>query len=82
YDVCVVQEPYIDFKGHMGANQNWMMIYPNTHQKHPDNRTRSVSWKQINFEHLDITAIEIQGEFGMLCIINIYNNGDNNGALT
>jgi hypothetical protein len=91
YDVCVVQEPYIDFQGYTWANKNWMTIYPNTHQKHPD-RTRSIilinanlltdAWKQIEFEHLDITAIEIQGEFGTLRIINVYNDGDNNSTLT
>ncbi|KAF8233563.1 hypothetical protein L208DRAFT_1555301 [Tricholoma matsutake] len=91
YCVCAIQEPYINFKGHTRANQNWTTIYPNTHQKHPD-RTRSITlintdlltdaWKQIDFEHPDITAIEIRGEFSMLCIINVYNNGDNNSALT
>jgi len=40
------------------------------------------AWKQIHFQHPDITAIEIQGQFGTLRIINIYNNGDNNNALT
>ncbi|KAF8219738.1 hypothetical protein L208DRAFT_1338121, partial [Tricholoma matsutake] len=83
YDVCVVQEPYIDFKGHTQANQNWTAIYPNRHQKHPD-RTRSVilinanlltdAWKQIDFKYPDITVIKIQGEFGTLPIINIYND--------
>ena len=61
------------------------------HKTHPDN-TRSVilvntnlltdAWKQIDFNHLDITAVKVKGQFGMLCIINIYNDGDNNNALT
>jgi hypothetical protein len=91
YDLCLIQEPYIDFKGKTRANRNWMVIYPNTHQKHPD-QMRSVilintslitdSWKQIHFEHPDITAIEIQGSFGTLRIINIYNDCNNNSSLT
>ena len=40
------------------------------------------AWKQIDFQHLDITAIEIKGPFGTLRIINAYNNCKNNTALT
>jgi hypothetical protein len=91
YDICLIQEPYIDFRGKTRANRNWITIYLNTHQQHPDN-TRSVilvntnlatdSWKQINFEHPDITAIELQGQYGMLRIVNIYNDCENNSSLT
>ena len=91
YDVCAIQEPYIDFQGNTRANRNWTTIYPNTHKTHPDS-TRSVilinanlitdAWKQIDFDHPDITAIEITGQFGTLRIINIYNDGKNNNALT
>ena len=66
------------------------MVYPNIHQEHPD-KTRSIilintdlltdNWKQIHFQYPDITAIEITGDFSMLQIINIYNNGDNNDTL-
>ena len=90
YNICVIQEPYIDFRGKTRANRQWSVIYPSTHQEHPDS-TRSVilinanlvtdAWKQIHFQHPDITAIEIQGHLGTLRIINIYNDGDNNNAL-
>jgi Endonuclease-reverse transcriptase len=91
YDLCLIQEPYIDFKGKSRANLYWTAIYPTNHKTHPDN-TRSLilvntelaanSWKQIPFDSPDITAIEIQGHFGMLRIINIYNDVNNNNALT
>jgi hypothetical protein len=91
YDVCAIQEPYIDFQGHTRANRNWTTIYPNTHKTHPDS-TRSVilintnlltdAWKQIDFDHPDITAVEITGQFGTLRVINVYNDGNNNNALT
>ena len=91
YDICAIQEPYVDFNGKTRANHNWTTIYSNMHQEHPD-RTRSVilvnanlltdAWKQINIEHPDITAIEIQGQFGTLQIINIYNDCNNNNTLT
>jgi len=40
------------------------------------------AWKQVQFQHPDITVIELTGEFGMLHIINIYNDCNNNGTLT
>ena len=68
-----------------------MTVYPNTHHSHPDS-TRSLllintnlltdSWKQINFQHPDITAIELKGPFGTIRIINVYNDCNNNNALT
>jgi hypothetical protein len=91
YDICLIQEPYINFRGKTRANRNWIVIYPDTHQQHPDN-TRSVipvntnlstdSWKQIHLEHPDIPAVELQGQYGMLCILNIYNDCKNNSSLT
>ena len=91
YDVCIIQEPYIDHNGKSRANRQWTTVYPNTHQEYPD-KTRSIilintdiltdTWKQIDFQHPDITAVEITGGFGTLRIINIYNDGDNNNALT
>ena len=91
YDICAIQEPYIDFNGKSRANRQWMTVYPNTHHSHPDS-TRSLllintnlltdSWKQINFQHPDITAIELKGPFGTIRIINVYNDCNNNNALT
>jgi Endonuclease-reverse transcriptase len=40
------------------------------------------AWKQINIKDLIIMVIEIQGQFGTLHIINIYNDGNNNNMLT
>lgn len=75
YDLCLIQELSINFKGKTHTNQNWAVIYPTTHKKHLAH-TRSVilintnvlsdAWKQIHFDHPDITAIEIQGHFGTL----------------
>jgi hypothetical protein len=90
YDICAIQEPYIDFNGKSRANRQWTTIYPTTHSGHPDS-TRSLllintdilsdSWKQLNIQHPDITAIELKGPFGTIRIINIYNDCNNNNAL-
>jgi hypothetical protein len=67
------------------------MVYPNTHATHPQSSRSLIlinsniltdSWKQITFQHPDITAIELTGTSGTLHIINIYNDCENNGALT
>ena len=91
YDICAIQEPYIDFNGKSRANRQWTAIYPNTHYSHPDS-TRSLllintniltdSWKQLNIQHPDVTAIELRGTFGTIRVINVYNNCNNNTALT
>ncbi|KAF8227058.1 hypothetical protein L208DRAFT_1496931, partial [Tricholoma matsutake] len=82
YDICAIQEPYIDFNGKSRANQQWITVYPNTHKDHPQATRAAIlintnistdGWKQTHFQHPDITAIELTGEFGTLCIINIYN---------
>jgi hypothetical protein len=90
YNMCLIQEPYIDFRGKTRANWNWIIIYPDMHQQHPNN-TRSVilvntnlsmdSCKQIHLEHPDISAVELQGQYGMLHILNIYNDCKNNSSL-
>ena len=91
YDICIIQEPYIDFNGNSRASRQWSIIYPNTHREHPHS-TRSIilintnlstdAWKQINFQHPDITAMELHGQFGTLRLINIYNDCKDNNALT
>jgi hypothetical protein len=91
YDITAIQEPYIDFNGKSRANRQWITVYPNTHKEHLQ-ATRALilvntnlstdAWKQIPFQHPDITAIELTGEFGTLRIINIYNDCNNNNALT
>ena len=91
YDICIIQEPHIDFKGNSRPNRQWSTLYPNTHQKHPE-KTRSIilvntnlhtdTWKQIDFQHPYITAVELRGAFGTLQIFNIYNDCNNNSSLT
>jgi ribonuclease HI len=90
YDICAIQEPYIDHNGSTRANPNWITVYPSTHQAYPD-ATRSLilintfiftnNWKQIHIDHPDITAIEYSTNAAKLRIFNIYNDCDNNNAL-
>jgi hypothetical protein len=41
FEICMVQEPYIDFKGKTRVNPHWLPIYPIKHNENPKN-TRSI----------------------------------------
>lgn len=90
YDLCLIQEPYIDNFGASRANSHWSVLYPAKHSTDPKS-TRSVilvrasiptdSWTRIDLPTPDITGIEMRGEYGTLQILNIYNNCTNNNSL-
>ena len=90
YDICAVQEPYIDRSGQTRANYQWFAVYPSTHTTAPQD-TRSIilintnlltnNWRQIPIPHPDITAIEITSNHGTIRLLNIYNDCKNNDTL-
>jgi hypothetical protein len=90
YDICAIQEPYLDHNARTRANNYWISVYPTTHETAPE-ATRSIilinthlitnDWKQIPISHPDITAVEISGSYGTLRLFNIYNNCNNNDAI-
>jgi exonuclease III len=91
YDVCLIQEPYIDFKGKTRANPHWSVIYPETHNTNHkatrslilvNTRLKSDSWTHIPFDSPDVTGIQLVGDFGTLRLINIYNDCNHNDSLT
>ena len=90
YDICAIQEPYINQNGLARANYQWFTVYLSTHTTAPE-ATRSIllintnlltnNWKQIPIPHPDIMAIKLTGTFGKIQIFYIYNNCDNNNTL-
>jgi ribonuclease HI/endonuclease/exonuclease/phosphatase family metal-dependent hydrolase len=90
YDICTIQEPYLDHNAKTRANNYWISIYPTTHNTAPE-ATRSIilinthiltnNWRQIPIEHPDVTAIELTGTYGKLRLFNIYNDCNNNDAI-
>ena len=90
YNICTIQEPYIDQNGLSRANYQWFTVYPSTHTTAPE-ATRSIllintnlltnDWKQILIPHPDIIAIKLTGTFGKIQLLNIYNNRNNNDTL-
>ena len=90
YDIVTIQEPHIDFAGRTRANPHWSVIYPKQHLINPK-KTRSVTlvnhnistnnWDAINTASYDITGVRMHGTFGLLCILNVYNDCGNNGSI-
>src|ERR1700728_3420050 len=92
YDIILIQEPYVDFKGMSRANAHYTAVYPHKHHdNHATNPSRSLmlvsnrlntsSWTTITIPSPDITAIQITGTFGTLKIFNIYNDCKHNQAI-
>jgi hypothetical protein len=83
YDLVMIQEPYFDYKKDSRVSSKWIAIYPLNHHDNPL-RTRSMilvnanissnSWTALSIDSPDITAIQINGEWGSLRIFNIYND--------
>ena len=42
YDILAIQEPHIDFLGNARAMPNWYSVYPDTHYREKEKRTRSM----------------------------------------
>jgi exonuclease III len=90
YDIALLQEPHIDFRGVSRAGCAWVLVYPPTHSKN-QRATRSAilmnahipssTWKPVSISSPDVTAVELTGDFGTIRIINIYNDCNHNEAL-
>jgi len=91
FDICAIQELYINFKGMSRAGSSWISLYPKNHQKTPKetrstllvNRQLSMdAWTPISIDSPDVTAVQLQGDFGTIRIINVYNDCRHNESLT
>jgi len=86
-----MQEPYIDFKGMTRAGSSWLPLYPKNHLKNPKDTCSIIlinqqlstdAWTPIPIDSPDVTAIQLQGDFGTVRVINIYNDCKHNDSLT
>ena len=90
YDIVALQEPYIDFLGRTRANPHWTVIYPKRHLADP-NKTRALilvnrqistnNWEEIHLDSTDVTGVRLCGDFGAICLLNIYNDCENNRSI-
>ena len=90
YNICAIQEPYIDPNSLSRANHQWFTIYPSTHLTEPsisrlilliNTNLITNNWKHILILHPDITTIALSTPQGIIWIFNIYNNCKNNNTL-
>jgi endonuclease/exonuclease/phosphatase family metal-dependent hydrolase len=90
YDIALIQEPYYDMNHKSRTNLCFTLVYPASHAVDPgkshslilvNTQLPSSSWSQIPIDSLDLTAIELRGTFGVIRVINIYNDCEHNDAL-
>jgi hypothetical protein len=84
YDLCLVQEPWLDFLGNTRAPTGWSAVYPPTHLLDGRKRTRSVIFVSprlagdavttIPIDSADITAVQVETPRGLVRILNVYND--------
>jgi hypothetical protein len=88
YDLACIQEPYLNPVGLANASnlrRYWDVIYPTNHHSNPE-RSQSIllvnknlsknNWHIVPLDTPNITAIELNGDFGKVRIYNIYNACD------
>ena len=91
HDIILLQEPYINALGKVSASSKWRVVYPSSHLSLPD-KIRAVilinanlstnTWHQVDItDSNDIAAVQIEGPFGTVTIINIYNDLDHSRTL-
>ncbi|KAG1794546.1 uncharacterized protein HD556DRAFT_1236586, partial [Suillus plorans] len=93
YDLACIQEPFLNPVGLANASnlrQYWDVIYPTNHHSNPE-RSQSIllvnkklsknNWHIVPLDSPNITAIELNGNFGKVRIYNIYNACDHSRTL-
>jgi ribonuclease HI len=90
FDICLIQEPYLDHLNNTRSSPDWTAVYPPTHYLDNSPRTRSIILISpligsdictvIPIKSPDITAIQIETQRGSVRIFNIYNDQNNNSA--
>ena len=89
-NIIALQEPAVNTLNQTVAAKDWIAVYPSTHGANPT-KTRSITliraqistdnWNQIDFLSGDVTIIQLTGDWGILTIFNIYNDGNNNDTI-
>lgn len=90
-DICLIQEPYINFIHLTSATPHWIVIYPTRHNTHPS-KTRVVTLvntkissdgvQKIPVDSSNVVAVTATTEAGQLDIYNIYLDCTHSQALT
>jgi hypothetical protein len=90
YDIALIQEPYYNMNHKSHTNLCFTSVHPASYATDPEKlhslilvntELLSSSWSQIPIDSPDLTAIELSGAFGIIRVINVYNDCEHNGAL-
>ena len=91
WDILLIQEPWIAFNG-TRATQKWRVLYPKIYFENNAKPLRSLilvnsdvptnQYEQIQFDTADVTSIIIRRENIKIIIVNVYNDCNNNEAIT
>ncbi|KAG2339958.1 hypothetical protein BDR05DRAFT_835686, partial [Suillus weaverae] len=93
YDLACIQEPFlnpVNLTNASNLRKHWDIIYPMNHNKNQDRSqvimlmNKKISknkWQEIPVQSPNVMAIEILGDFGKVCIYNIYNPCDHDNTL-
>lgn len=89
YDICAIQEPYLDCFSNTKANSKWRVVYPTVHRGQPK-ATRLVllvnaqiatsTWRALETKSSDLTAIRLATSMGDIDLYNLYNDAKNDDA--
>ncbi|KIL54440.1 hypothetical protein M378DRAFT_49708, partial [Amanita muscaria Koide BX008] len=83
YDICAIQEPYLDQMNRTRANPQWIVVYPTTHMTEPKKTRTTIlvnkklatdRWEEIEANSGDVTAIRLKTNTHTIDIYNIYND--------
>ena len=91
WDVIILQEPWM---GHLGtrSSHHWRVLYPNSYFIDNTKTPRSLifintniptnAYEELHFDSPDVTGMKITQGSTRIIIINVYNDCNNNDALT
>src|SRR5271155_5465789 len=85
YDVICIQEPYFDFQSFSRATGVWTTVYPSGFSRAADSpppraltliytKISTNCWVQVPVDSLDVVAVQITSDRGVLNVYNVYNN--------
>ncbi|TFK16594.1 hypothetical protein FA15DRAFT_577534, partial [Coprinopsis marcescibilis] len=93
YDIMMIQEPYVDYRGNPKVNRAWCLVKPTAIWEREGVRMRTMimvnkrmaknTWREWRMEGAggDVVGIQVETEEGLLTLVNIYNDGANNEAV-
>jgi len=83
FNICAIQEPYLDHLHNSCTTPHWFTVYPKEHYTNPgktqslllvNRRIATDAWSQVDFGSSDITSVQVHTTVGKILIVNMYSN--------